>query len=285
MPPRKLPEYTCDMPRCNEKATALGLCPYHYHRWLYLKKKVKNKTYSLKYQLLNDQLNRSSDIKLKRDLERKLKQLPEFKAVHKEIKHIEYYMNPLYAYRSSKVSPKKGLRQRKRKFYVPKGRKPKEICKECGEPDRFAVTKGLCKRCYERKRQEKNNLDICHVEGCSTKPYSLWLCRKHYDRWRKTRHMVKTRRYNTELDIWVDRAEDKTLHPDIRKKWDKKIDERIHWGGHESDKFLKIRKEFEKLDAAVNPEWSYKYKKKHEKPPAWTGYKKYGPYSTRLKGK
>jgi len=285
MPPRRTttPIYVCDMPRCYEEGVALGLCSYHYNRWLYLKKKIKDKSYSVKYQRLNAQLDRSTDIKARHDLERKLKALPEYKETHREIKKLNYYMNPLFAYRSNKVSPKKGLRERKRKFYIPKPKKEKKLCSECGEKP--ARSKGLCGTCYDRQRRKKDDLDICHVEGCDNSPTALWLCSKHYNRWRYIRKMVKTRRYNTELSIWVDNFENKKLPLWQRQKYNKKIDERINWGGNESYGFRKIQREFKVLDAIADPEWGEKYKKKHRKPPRWTGYTEYGSYTARIRPK
>lgn len=284
MPPRKTPIYTCDMPRCHEPAIGLGLCSYHYNRWLYLKRKVKERNYSITYRRIYNRLNKSTDFKIKQELEKRLRGLPEFKDTHKEIKRLEYYMNPLYAYRSGKVSPKKGLRQRKRKPpYQKKGRKPKQICIQCGEDGRYAVAHGLCQRCYERKRKEDNDIDICHVPGCKEPATRLWLCRSHYNRWRRVRYQVETRRYNAELSTWVNNFENKKLPLWKRQWYDKKIEERIKWGGHESDDFLKIQQEFKKLDACTDPEWGEKHKKKHKKPPKWTGYTQYGSYTARLR--
>ena len=87
------------------------------------------------------------------------------------------------------------------------------------------------------------------------------------------------------MSLWVDRAEDPKRHPDKRKYWNDKVDERIKWGGWETDRIKKIQKEFKTLDAVVDPQWGYKHKKKHLKPPKWTGYTEYGSYTARIRPK
>lgn len=287
MPPRQPYIYPCDMIGCDKKAITYGLCSYHYNRLLYLRKKVRNKSYSITYERLDKRLKRTTEPKLRKKLEQRLKELPEYKKIHREIKKIESCMNPNFRRRPSRVNPKKGLRQRKRKpLYTPKGKKEPQICTECGK--NFIRTKGLCNTCYERKRRNKNNFDICHLEECQKPAERIWLCRHHYDVWYRYRKMIKTRRYDAELSHMVDKAEGKgiwsTLHPDQRKYISDEIDKRLSSRYERQHyKAKKIRKEFARLDAAADMGWRDKHRKKHEKPPIWTGYKKYGPYTARIR--
>ena len=83
--------------------------------------------------------------------------------------------------------------------------------------------------------------------------------------------------------MMVDQYEDEKLSKAQRDYINERIEKKINEYGHDRTEILRIQHEFKYLDSIVDPEWGYKHKEKHEKPPAWTGYKKYGPYSIRIR--
>lgn len=281
MPARKPYIPICRMPKCHNKAKMVWLCKPHFSRLRYLQRKVSEENYSVEYRKIYKSLFNTADEKAKKRIKSRLRSLPEVQKTKREIKNIEFYMDTSFANRDSKINPKKGLRQRKRKFYIPKEKKLPKICTECGE--RFAKAKGLCPKCYARKRKEKDNLDICHVEGCSEPAATYWLCKHHYYRWYRTKWMIKTRRFNPELSRMVLQLKDKNIPLPQRNYIDKLIDEKIKRWGNKRDEILKIKREFKKLDEIADIAWRHRYNKKHEKPPKWSGYTKYGPHTSRIR--